>query len=183
MPFRKARITLHTMSPFSSGLAGSLHTSLHESYLLNGRVQGVWVQSRTIVRASHSLISHTKGARSTRHAPQGEGKGEFISLTQDKENIKIKLHPNMYAHILLRYENSSGIMEELRELYRLRCLAVSQKQNATFQRELKADIFCEGRQQQIFVFHTMYSLLLRTQATCAFSSVVPASGKSKEGKS
>ena len=29
-------------------------------------VEGVWVQSRTIGRASHSLISHTKGEGSTR---------------------------------------------------------------------------------------------------------------------
>ena len=95
--------------------------SLHES--LKWKVEGVWGSlSGTIGRASHSLISHTKGARSTRHAPHVEGKGEFTGLTQDKENIKIKLHPNMYAHILIRYENSSGIMEELRELYRLRCV-------------------------------------------------------------
>ena len=32
MPFRKDRITLYTMSPFSSGLAGSLHSPLHENY-------------------------------------------------------------------------------------------------------------------------------------------------------
>ena len=145
MPFRKDRITLHTMSPFSSGLAGSLHTSLHESYLLNGRVQGVWVQSRTIGRVSHSLISHTKGARSTRDAPQGEGKGEFTGLTQDKENIKIKLHPYMYAHIPIRYEKSSGIMEELRE----RGAAQTEVSCCLSKAKCCLPKGIEGRQQQI----------------------------------
>ena len=70
MPFHKDRITLYTVSPFSSGPAGSLHSSLHENYSMRELVEGGWVQSRTIGRASHSLISHTKGARSTR---EGEG--------------------------------------------------------------------------------------------------------------
>ena len=53
------------LSPFSSGLAGSLSSSLHENYSM-GELKEWGVHSVEQLAVSHSLVSHTKGARSTR---------------------------------------------------------------------------------------------------------------------
>ena len=127
MHFCKARITLYTMNPSSSGLAGSLSLSLHENYSMGKLVEGVWVQSRTFGRASHSLISHTKGARSTGEV---EGQQRLASrlLTASPHNRYMSAAVRVYEHSC----KPSLIIVHSIAMYKIiqTCLGTSQIQTA-----------------------------------------------------
>ena len=136
-------------------LRTSRFTSLITSWeLLNERamrVEGVWVQSRTIGRASHSLISHTKGARNAREM---EGQQRLTSrLLTASPHIRY-LSTAVYRHwsATLVAPNSLSLIEFAAVLSHLVCI------NPLYTQTVR----CGGWGNSMTIWHV-------------FTSVVPAS--------